>query len=369
MHRLLSTSFSSLGGEMKSLLIPPRQTIDPEGKIIQQSHGEALQITKRLHAPIRLFFGGHMDTVFRSDDPFQQAKIQSSRLIGPGVADMKGGLLVMLKALETLEKSPWAEKIGWEILITPDEEAGSCGSELLYASAAKKYDAGFIFEPAFANGNLVKSRKGSANIALTVQGKSAHVGRDFYAGKNAVAALARFLTNLEQINDPSRGITVNIGEFQGGSAFNIVPDFAFAKVNMRVDQLDDEKITQECLQLLQEEANAQEGIQLNVHPLAVRAPKIVDQPTERLFELVQACGTELGLSLDWQSTGGVCDGNILAAGGLPTLDTMGVVGGQLHTADEYMEIDSLADRTCLTALMLLKIAKGDISLPEKEGTP
>lgn len=366
---MLEESFALLGGSVKRIPIPPRRLVDSKGNATKCAQGAALQIIKRPRAPIRLLLAGHMDTVFPISSPFQKVTAKGARLKGPGVADMKGGLLIMLKALEALECSPWAKQIGWEVLITPDEETGSCGSARLYESAAKKYHAGLIFEPSFPDGYMVSSRKGSSNLVITAKGKSAHAGRDFHAGRNAVTALARLLVNLEQMTDPEKGVTVNIGHIEGGGAFNIVPDHASARVNIRVGLADDAEVVEDCLQMLVEEANTQEGIALKVHTLASRAPKPIDEPTCRLFSLFQECGKTLGTKLRWKPTGGVCDGNILAGCGLPTLDTLGAIGGELHTADEYIETDSLADRSCLTALFLLKLAAGEITLPSREAFP
>lgn len=366
MLELLQHGFSSLGGAGKVIAIPPRKKIDQRGLLKRCTQGKALQIVKRPKAPIQILLAGHMDTVFPPENPFQTAKVKGERLCGPGVADMKGGLLVMLKALEALESSPWHKQIGWEVLITPDEEVGSCGSEPLYIKAAKKRQVGLIFEPSFPNGMLVSSRKGSSNIFVTVKGRSAHVGRDFSSGRNAVTALARWLLNVEQLNHTIKGVTVNVGEVQGGSAFNITPDTACAKVNIRVEEPEDVTTVEDCLKLLVEEANTQDGITLQIHTMAKRQPKPITEAGCHLFSLFQECAEDLNDTLKWKPTGGVCDGNILAEHGMPSLDTLGVIGGGLHTSDEYALIDSLPERASLTALFLLKLARGEITLPSKE---
>lgn len=363
MAELLRSDFALLGGTEKMIAVPSRTKIDDQGKLSKCPQGQALQITKRPKAPIQILLAGHMDTVFPPESPFQQAKIVGPRIRGPGAADMKGGLVVMLKALQALEDSPWSEKVGWEVLITPDEEAGSCGSEKLYEKAAKKHRIGLLFEPSFSDGALVSSRKGSKNISVAVKGKSAHAGRDFHQGRNAISALIRWLLNVEQLSDPTKGITVNIGQIEGGGAFNIVPDFASAKVNIRTDTAEDDAVIDECLQFFTDEANDQKDIVLIQHCLARRLPKAIDDNTTQLFSLLRECGKDLGADLQWRPSGGVCDGNILASCGLPTLDTLGVIGGGLHTSDEYIETSSLTERACLTALFLLKVASEEISLP------
>lgn len=363
MHKLLTSAFAVLGGTVTSPSIPPRKIIDKNGLTAQIEQGSALRIVKRPKAPIRLLLAGHMDTVFPAEHPFQKTSIKGSQLRGPGVADMKGGLLIMLKALEVLEQSPWAENIGWEVLITPDEEAGSNGSAALYEAAAKKHHAGLLFEPAFSDGALVSSRKGSSNLYISSHGRSAHAGRDFFSGKNALTPLFKYLLNIEQLTNEAKGITVNIGQVVGGEAFNIVPDAALAKVNVRVDTAEDAAVVSECLQMLLNEINGEEGASLTMHAIVSRPPKLITPETQQLFRCLQECQSILGGCLEWRPSGGVCDGNILSACGLPTLDTLGAVGGNLHTADEYINIDSLVDRASLTALFLLKLASGEATLP------
>lgn len=365
----LDRAFTGLEGVHAHIQLPPRPLADSKGAISTCPQGCALQIVKRPEAPIQLLFAGHMDTVFPPTISFQKAEVKGPRLNGPGVADMKGGLLIMLKSLEALESSPWSAQIGWKVLITPDEETGSCGSAELYQLAARKYHAGLLFEPSFADGCMVSSRKGSTNICVVAKGKAAHAGRDFATGRNALTALARWLLNVEQLSDSAKGITVNVGQIEGGGAFNIVPDLAQAKVNIRIENPADAVLVKECIQMLTEEANGQEGVSIEVHQLVSRGPKIVDAATDQLFALFQACSHDLGSQLRWRPTGGVCDGNILAESGLPTIDTLGGIGGHLHTSDEYVEIDSLPERACLTALFLLKLGSGEIRLPPKKEAP
>ena len=176
----LEMQFLSLGGHMQRIDLPPRSTIAIDGSPITIPHGQALHITKRPEAPIQIFLGGHMDTVYSPSHPFQKAEDLSENILrGPGVADMKGGLIVMLTALKAFENHPSSKNVGWEILINPDEEIGSIGSEQLFVAAAQRNHLGLIFEPSFADGALVSDRKGSANFSVVAKGLAAHAGRDF----------------------------------------------------------------------------------------------------------------------------------------------------------------------------------------------
>jgi glutamate carboxypeptidase len=303
-----------------------------------------------------------MDTVFSPTSSFQKTKkIDKYTMQGPGITDMKGGLLVMLAALKALEQTPWARKIGWEVLINPDEEVGSTGSEHLFVQAAKRCHYGLIFEPAFPDGTVVSQRKGSANMAIVVRGRAAHAGRDFYAGRNAIAALSRFIVEAEKLCSQERGVTVNIGRIEGGGPVNIVPDLAIGHFNIRVDTSNELTRVKEKLEALAVKEGKAEGISLTLHTLAERCPKPFDEPTQTLFQKVRRCAGELDMDFSWKPSGGVCDGNILSSVGLPTIDTLGVIGGNIHTQEEYIHLDSLTERACLTALFLMKFAAEDFT--------
>ena len=161
-------------------------------------------------------------------------RLDDNRIQGPGVTDAKGGLLVMLKALEAFERSPWANELGWEALINPDEEIGSPGSKLLLEKAARTNDIGLVFEPSLSDGNLVGSRRGSGNFVVMVKGRAAHAGREPHIGRNAINALAEFVVQLNSLPPGALGLTLNVGYIEGGGPVNVVPDRAICKFNVRV---------------------------------------------------------------------------------------------------------------------------------------
>ena len=158
-----------------------------------------------------------MDTVYAVDHPFQKSvRIDDKILRGPGATDAKGGIVVMLVVLQAFERSPWAEKVGWEVLINPDEEIGSPGSAPLLIQAAKRNHLGLVFEPSLPDGNLVGARKGSGNFTVIARGKAAHAGRDPQLGRNAIDALARFIVALASLDDSGDATTTNVGSHPGG---------------------------------------------------------------------------------------------------------------------------------------------------------
>ena len=184
----LTNAFAPLDGSVEILELQPHKTVNLEGRIVEMPLGEAVFVRKRPRAPVKVFLCIHMDTVYPADHPFQTCtRIDENRLQGPGVADAKGGILIMLKALEALERSRWAERIGWEVLVSPDEELGSPGSAPILADAATRNHVGLIFEPALPVGSVVGARKGSGNFVAVVRGRSAHAGRDPASARRAPA--------------------------------------------------------------------------------------------------------------------------------------------------------------------------------------
>jgi glutamate carboxypeptidase len=326
---------------------------------------QALFIGMRPDAPIKIFFSGHADTVYPSDSPFQTVKqTDPDTLNGPGVADMKGGLCVFLKALEAFEKFPDKKNVGWEVLINPDEETGSHSSRHLLEKFAKRCDLGLVYEPSFPDGTLVSSRKGVAKITISSHGKSAHAGRDFHQGKNAIVGLAHVITKIHNLNSVDSPITINVGKINGGAALNIVPDFAVCYLNIRFDTEENfEKIKINIQEII--DSTKIEGVNFKASTDYSRPPKTFNDDSQKIYKDVRLCGRELGMTLSWKPSGGASDANILEHAGMTTVDTLGVVGGEIHTHQEYIKISSLIQRAKLSALFLMKLAKGEINIPIK----
>lgn len=342
---VLMIDFQRLGGVATRIKLSSYQ---------DHSLGEALKIRKRPEAPIQVLLGGHYDTVFSQTSSFQNVEESKPGILkGPGVADMKGGLAILLTAVEALERSPFAQEIGWEILLTPDEEIGSPRSDELYMQSAKHHQFGLLFEPSFADGAFASERKGSLNLTVIARGRAAHVGRDFHEGRNAVMALAHFIHHLDQLQQSD--CTMNVADLHGQGPLNIVPAHASCRINVRSMNADTLHSISDKMKQIAEETK-QEGIHLSIEQDSFRPPKPFDQKTESLFHTYEKCAAELNLPFSYRSTGGVCDGNLLAAAGLPTLDTAGVIGGGLHTHEEYLLTSSLVERAKLAALFLFKLA-------------
>ncbi|MDZ4850884.1 MAG: hydrolase [Pirellulaceae bacterium] len=331
----------------------------------------ALRIIVRPAAKRQVFLSGHYDTVYLIDHSFQCCSYPDATILrGPGVADMKGGLVVILEALRRLEQSPYAAQLGYEVLLTPDEETGSIHSKPLLEAIAhsKRHDFALVFEPARANGDLVKSRKGTGTFTITVHGKAAHAGRDPKSGHNAILALTELLPQVNRIQDEMPGILINFGKIQGGGPVNIVPDFASADFNLRITAVEEGDIFLRRVDEILLSFNARGGCRSEIDGHFDRKPKVSTKFEERLFEAWRECGRELGTDFSWQHVGGGSDGNLLSSAGLDNLDGLGPIGDHLHSDREYCLIDSLTQRAAIASLFLQKYASGAINL-SAEHTP
>jgi glutamate carboxypeptidase len=356
-HRLLpllESEFASLGGDIARIPLPNRQTIDAAGRSISQPLGDALSITKHSDARLRVLLVIHTDTVYPPSMAFP-ITADGNRMRGPGVADSKGGIAVMLLALSALERSELAGKIGWKVLLNSDEEIGSPGSSPLLRDLATQHDVGLVFEPALPDGALVGARGGSGLFALVIRGVSAHVGREFDRGRSAMVAAAQATISLHGMNRPGH-LIVNVGKIDGGGPTNVVPELAIVRFNVRTRSLSDQTQAQMQIEKIVADLNSRDGISAELSGRFHAPPKPMEGKTAELFALVAESAKELSVRFSTRPTSGVCDGNKLAAAGLPVVDTLGPVGGNLHSADEYLLTNSLVERAQLTALVLAKLA-------------
>jgi glutamate carboxypeptidase len=322
----------------------------------------ALRVRSRPTEFMQVLLSGHYDTVYGADHPFQHCTLLDAQTLrGPGVADMKGGLVVMLAALQAFERSPAAPRLGWEVILGPDEETGSTGTAPLLAAVAKRHALGLVFEPARSNGDLVKSRKGTGIFTATCHGRAAHAGRNPGEGCNAILALAEFLPLMDKLNDELPGVMLNVGSIRGGGAVNIVPDFAQAEINIRITRRSDEAVVLRRLGEIAAPLNARPGYRLEISGRFNRPPKESTPDEERLFAAWQACGRELGAEFSWMHVGGGSDGNLLSAAGLPNLDGLGPVGDRMHSPEEFVRLPSLVERAQIAALFLHRLASGELT--------
>lgn len=354
--KMLAEAFSALPGEVALVDPEPVDRVLTDGSINTVAHGQHLLVTVRADAPTQLLFTGHMDTVFPADHEFQKLRwLEDGVLNGPGVADMKGGISVMLAALHAAELSGSLARTGYQILINSDEEVGSPSSAKLIAKLSQNKLAALTYEPALPDGTLAGARGGSGNFSVIFSGLSAHAGRNPDDGRNALLAAADLALRLKLL--ARNGLSVNPAKIDGGGPNNVVPDHAILRVNFRPRTPEIVKQTEADLHRIIADIEREHDVRAHLHGSFGRPPKPIDEGATKLFGLVKQCGADLGLSIAWRSSGGVCDGNNIAACGVPVVDTMGVRGGNIHSKDEFLIVESLTERAQLSALTIMRLSE------------
>ncbi|MGX6648223.1 hydrolase [Maricaulaceae bacterium MS644] len=359
MRKVLSDAFAELEGEVSAVELEPSTTVELDGEVRDVPYTPSMKVSKRPDAPVRIVLTGHHDTVFPKGCGFEDWRLTDADTInGPGVADMKGGLLVMLHALLALERSPWRDQIGYDVLVSPDEEIGSLGSGPVLAALGARAHVGMTYEPALADGSLAGARKGSGNFSLRCLGKAAHAGREHHLGRNAIVAAAEFANRLDALNAKREQVTFNVSRIDGGGAPNVVPDLGICRFNVRVKTEEDAAWAKAEIDALVQAANTRDGITADLHGGFTRPPKPMSPANQRMFEWTRTAGSAIGLDIRWNDTGGVCEGNNLWASGCPNVDTLGVCGADIHSDREIAKLSSFAERARLSAVMLMAFARG-----------
>lgn len=354
MEKALKDAFSPLADETHTIPLTPWQRIDSQGKSYLIPLGNALLFTKREPS---ILLGGHMDTVFPPSYPFEVNQPSQELLSGPGVADMKGGLLVLWLALSAFERYRGALSLGWKVLVNPDEEIGSPGSQIQWQKHSKGMQAALLFEPAYPDGAFVDTRKGSDTAFVLIKGTPAHVGRDYELGKSAVKALSLWINEAYRQALRFPDATLNIAGLSSSNAINIIPEVAACSYNLRSFREEDLKQFKKDLEKIGSEIEQKEEVKITIFPQGSKPPKPWTTELSALFEQFKQSADQLNLPFSHRPSGGLCDGNFIAGALVPCIDTLGVVGGGLHTSDEYMVIKSLTERAKLTCHFLFQYAK------------
>src|SRR4051812_1536287 len=286
MADLLVDAFANLPGLLRLENPASVRAVDPSGRTASVRHGRHLHLTVRPTAPVQLLLTGHMDTVFAADHAFQNTRwLEDGILNGPGVADMKGGLAVMLAALKSIETSPAADRIGYDVVINSDEEVGSLSSADLLARAAQGKRAALTYEPAaLPDGTLAGARPGSGNFAFVVRGRSAHAGRNPEDGRNAVTAAADLALRLEALRRD--GLTVNPSRIEGGGPSNVIADLAILRVNLRPRTPQIEADTSSAIAAAVAAVSTEREVTIDQDGGFGRPPKPLTPEAEKLFNLV-----------------------------------------------------------------------------------
>jgi glutamate carboxypeptidase len=298
-----------------------------------------------------------MDTVFPQGTALQRPfSIRDGRAYGPGVCDMKGGLVTMLHAAEAVEQAGFADDLSICMAFNSDEEIGSRASRPWFESLAAKSRRVLVFEPCRSTGQRVLQRKGVADFEVLCHGRAAHAGVEPEKGANAVLELARQVLAVTGFARPEAGTTVSVTTIAGGTAGNVIPDFAQAGFDVRIASLEEARRIEACFQNLSASGQA-DGVRLEVRGEINRMPMLPSEATWRLWEQIARIGEGLGLEMKLISTGGGSDGNFTAAMGIPTIDAMGPRGGRAHSADESLELDSVLPNTQMICEILKAAAE------------
>ena len=356
---VLADAFSELQADVELIQTNGFEAVTDSGKTEIQQTGPVILVTGRPRAAVQIILSGHYDTVFPKGTFEGVTDIGDGRLNGPGLADMKGGLCVMLEALKTFEAGPLRDRLGYQIVLTPDEEIGNFASaEYLTRAAQSGAMIGMTYEPAMETGAMSGGRKGSAVFDIVLHGKAAHAGRAKDEGRSAIEAAAELVLGLEALNGKRDGVTVNVGSIDGGSAVNIVPDLAIVRFGARAPDAESAAWATEEIRKLYDRAASRDGIHGHMHGGFYRPPKPRNAAQQALFDAVHATGQAIGLELEFVDTGGVCEGNNIFAAGVPNVDTLGVRGGRIHSNEEFVITESFSERATLSALLLNRLADG-----------
>ncbi len=343
-----------MGGLLKEVL----EKAGFEAEVYPQAdYGNHLVLRKKGNGKGKILLVGHLDTVFADQEAQKRPfKIEGDRAYGPGVHDMKGGLVVMTGAVEALNALHFEDYESISVLLNSDEEVGSPSSRDLIEEEAKKADVVLVFEPARTDRSLVTARKGVGMYAIEVTGRAAHAGADPQAGVSAVEELAHKILDLHALNNYKIGTTVNAGVISGGTRSNVIAEKAKAEIDVRIFTKDEGDRIDQALQAIAGK-NYLEGAETKLTGGLNRPPMEKNEGTVRLLSLVEKAGEELGIKITDVASGGASDGNFTSAVGTPTIDSMGTVGGLAHGVSEYSEIDSLLEKVKLTALTIANIKK------------
>ncbi len=357
MQQLLQAELQALGARVHVQQLEDHSYINDQGLVEKRKLGKMLIATKaKPQAKLKILLGGHMDTVYPPEHHFQACRnLDANTLNGPGVADLKGGLIVMLEALKKFEASELAENLAWTVFINPDEELGSPGSAPILEELARQHDIGLVYEPSLADGSLAYKRMGTGNFTVVLRGKAAHVGRDFKSGRNAVVAVARMAAEMNKLNKDNN-IILNVANIISEGPLNVVPDLALLRFNVRIADNKRGDIILKKINKIIEKISKRTGVVAELHGNFNRKAKVPDARLAKLYKLVQDCARKLGLEIKLRDTGGCCDGNNLWEHGLVNVDTLGVRGGNIHSDAEFVLLDSISERVELSYKLLYKLA-------------
>ncbi len=319
-------------------------------------------LATRVGSGARLLLMGHMDTVFPADSPFQEFSLEAGIIRGPGVFDMKGGLVVMLFALKALDEFDLLQGKTVTVILNSDEEVGSLSSRKYLEQQARQHDYGLVFEGS-VNNSQIRQRKGLGQARLVVNGRASHAGAAHQDGRSAIRELAYKIIEIEEMTNYETGVTINVGLVSGGEARNMVAPCAEAYVDLRYplpqqgdaarQQIMD--ISTKLYSVTPDSTEISSELWINLH----RPPKLPTPASDRLLERTIAIGTLLGEEIGISDSGGGTDGSLTQAVGLPTLDSLGLIGLGGHSQREQADLSSLTQITKRAAILINRLTEAN----------
>lgn len=299
------------------------------------------------HREPQVLLVGHIDTVFPEGTAAQRPfRIEGTRAYGPGVTDMKSGIVNLLYVVKALSQHEDLHQ-HVRIVINCDEETSSLYSRTYITEEAKRCVAAFVFEPSSNMATLTTERKGVGIVRIDVTGIASHAGSSFADGLSAIEELARIVVALHQLNKTDAGHSVNVGLISGGTARNVVAERASATVDLRYTTKEEgENLLKAVNKICQP---SKPGYTVNVESRLTRPPLVRTEAIVRLFEHVKEAGVPFGLHFEQSSSGGVSDANLIAAAGVPVIDSFGPIGARVHSDEEYLELDSIVPKAAWAA--------------------
>ncbi|GCE18732.1 M20 family metallopeptidase [Dictyobacter kobayashii] len=329
----------------------------------QQEYGNHLVAVQRGNNPqgARLLLIGHMDTVFPADEavrrPFSRTQLDGIAIAkGPGVLDMKSGVLIGIYAVQLLLASHLANYQSITFVCNSDEEVGSRSSRSLIGKLARESDAVLVLEPGRIVNRVVSARRGIANYRVEAHGLSSHAGVEPEKGRNAILELSHQVIALQAINGTIPGATLNVGIIKGGERTNIVPDYAYCDIDVRVSDRAGLKAIEEAMRQVTSHT-VLDGTSIVLSGGVSNMPFERTEESLKLVRLAQQVGAQLGLQIEDVSSGGASDANTTAGLGVPTIDGLGATGGLAHNPDEYIEVDQLPVRIALVSGLLQRLCE------------
>ncbi len=319
--------------------------------------GPGLEIRNQPEGAIDLLLIGHMDTVFGPDETQRRPfKKEGNHLTGPGVYDMKASLLSGYYAVRLLQEANELGDLSICLAFNPDEEISSTYSRSWIEELGKITKRAIVMEPARANGAMVNARKGVGRFSIDFLGVPAHAGVAPEKGASATEELAHWLLALHSLTDYEKGTTLNAGVIQGGTVSNVVAEKAHMAVDLRVKYPEEALRVEAKLKELQENP-FNPRVQATVSGSLTRPPLVPTAETLKFCDEVTAIGEAVGVKVEWIFTGGGSDANLLAPLNVPVIDGMGPVGGDSHSAKEYVEVDSIEPRLKLLGATIRMMAQ------------